>query len=63
MYIGPISRLQTFFIPKTTKGQVNPYPITFNKLSVTPVSQNIGAHFIKKSLSEPILRPRHQRPN
>ena len=51
------------FIPKTTKGFVNPYLITYNKPLVTPVSQKLGAHFIKKSLSEPILRPTHQRPN
>ena len=48
------------FIPKATKGLVNSYPITYNKPPVKPVSQKIGAHFIKTSLSEPILRPTHQ---
>ena len=34
------------FKPKTTKSLVSPYPIIYNKPSVTPTSQKMGAHFV-----------------
>ena len=59
----PSNNIEPISIPKTTKCFVSPYPITYKKPSITPASEKMGAHFIKTSLIEFILRPTHQRPN